>query len=110
MKNKDAAKVDMKEYYENNRSPIKLSQNKYYEHNKDAKKQSRNQRYEENKDAKKLNWKQHYEKNKDAKQLSKESVNKRIDNKCRRGMVARIIVGCSVWIRKSTTSVLNQRD
>ena len=27
MKNKDAAKVDMKEYYENNKSPIKLSQN-----------------------------------------------------------------------------------
>ena len=25
MKNKDAAKVDMKEYYENNNSPIKLS-------------------------------------------------------------------------------------
>ena len=35
MKNKD---VDMKEYYENNKSPIKLSQNKYYEQNKDAKK------------------------------------------------------------------------
>ena len=35
---KDAAKVDMKEYYENNKSPIKLSQNKYYEQNKDAKK------------------------------------------------------------------------
>ena len=51
MKNKDAAKVDMKEYYE---SPIKLSQNEYYEQNKDAKKLSRNQRYEEFKDAKKL--------------------------------------------------------
>ena len=37
MKNKDAAKVDMKEYYENNKSPIKLSQNEYYEQNKDAK-------------------------------------------------------------------------
>ena len=32
---KDAAKVDMKEYYE---SPIKLSQNENYEQNKDAKK------------------------------------------------------------------------
>ena len=38
MKNKDAVKVDMKEYYE---SPIKLSQNDYYEQNKDAKKRSR---------------------------------------------------------------------
>ena len=38
MKNKDAAKVDMKEYYENNKNPIKLSQNEYYEQNKDAKK------------------------------------------------------------------------
>ena len=37
MKNKDAAKVDMKEYYVNNKSPIKLSQNEYYEQNKDAK-------------------------------------------------------------------------
>ena len=36
MKNKDA-KVDMKEYYENNKSPIILSQNEYYEQNKDAK-------------------------------------------------------------------------
>ena len=70
MKNKDAAKVDMKENYENNKSPIKLSQNEYYEQNKDAKKQSRNQRYEENKDAKKLTWKQHYENNKDAKKMS----------------------------------------
>ena len=34
MKNNDAAKVDMKEYYENNKSPIKLE---YYEQNKDAK-------------------------------------------------------------------------
>ena len=38
MKNNDAAKVDMKEYYE---SPIKLSQYYYYEQNKDAKKRSR---------------------------------------------------------------------
>ena len=37
IKNKDAAKVDMKEYYKNNKSPIKLSQNEYYEQNKDAK-------------------------------------------------------------------------
>ena len=37
MKNKDAAKVDMKDYYENYISPIKLSQNEYYEQNKDAK-------------------------------------------------------------------------
>ena len=63
MKNKDSAKVDMKEYYEN-KSPIKLSQNEYYEQNKDAKKLSRNQHYEENKDAEKLSRKQHYEKNK----------------------------------------------
>ena len=56
MKNKDAAKVDMKE---NNKSPIKLSQNEYYEQNKDAKKLSRNQRYEKNKDAEKLSRKQH---------------------------------------------------
>ena len=34
----DAAKVDMNEYYENNKSPIKLSE--YYEQNKDAKKLS----------------------------------------------------------------------
>ena len=27
----------MKEYYENNKSPIKLSQNEYYKQNKDAK-------------------------------------------------------------------------
>ena len=38
MKYKDAAKVDMKEYYANNESPIKLSKNEYYEQNKDAKK------------------------------------------------------------------------
>ena len=31
MKNKDAAKVDMKKYYENNKSPIKLSQSEYYD-------------------------------------------------------------------------------
>ena len=45
MKNKDAAKVYMKEYYENNKSAIKLRQNDY-EQNKDAKQLSRKQHCE----------------------------------------------------------------
>ena len=70
MKNKDAAKVNMKEYYENNKSPIKQAKTSIMNRIRMLK-QSRNQRYEKNKDAKKLSRKQHYEKNKDAKKLSR---------------------------------------
>ena len=66
MKNKDAAKVDMKEYNENNKSPIKQAKTSIMNRIRMLKTE-----YEENKDAKKLSRKQHYEKNKDAKKLSR---------------------------------------